>query len=129
MTFASSNTTNYDVLIIGGGVSGAATAYALSRYKLKVALAEKNADFGFGVTKANSGIIHAGFHHDLKSLKSRLELRGNSMFDDLRLKLKFPFKRNGIIVAAFSKDEMNAVPALYERGVTNGVPGIELCDR
>ena len=119
----------YDVVIVGGGVSGAAAAYALSRYDLKVALVEKNADFAFGVTKANSGIIHAGFHHDLSSLKSRLEIQGNMMFDELCLKLGFPFKRCGIVVAAFSENEMTVVRKLYERGIANSVPGIELCDR
>jgi glycerol-3-phosphate dehydrogenase len=119
----------YDVLIIGGGVSGAATAYALAAYDLRVALVEKCVDFGFGVTKANSGIIHAGFHHDLSTLKSRLEIVGNLMFDELHEKLKFPFKRNGIIVAAFAEGEIPTVRELYERGVANGVPGIELCER
>jgi len=117
-----------EVLIIGGGVTGAATAYALSRYDLQVMLAEKNADFAFGVTKANSGIVHAGFHHDPGSLKARLEVQGNRMFDELQRKLKFPFRRNGILVAAFGDAEMAVVRWLYERGLANGVPGLELCD-
>lgn len=53
----------YDVAIIGAGVSGASTAWQLSRYHVKTVLVERWADVGFGVSKANSGIIHGGFHH------------------------------------------------------------------
>lgn len=118
---------DYDIVIVGGGVSGAAIAWTLSHYDLRIALVDKEADFCFGVSKANSGIIHAGFHHDLSSLKSRLEIRGNLMFDVLCYQLKFPFRRCGIIVAAFSEEELEIVNRLYEQGMENGVPGLELC--
>lgn len=61
MTQPSSNR-QYDVAIIGGGVVGAALARELSRYQLSVVLLERNAEVGFGTSKANSGIIHAGAH-------------------------------------------------------------------
>ena len=54
--------TKYDVVVIGCGVVGAAIARELSRYKIKVAVLEKEADVSFGTSKANSGIIHGGFH-------------------------------------------------------------------
>lgn len=117
----------YDVAIIGAGVSGAATAWQLSRYQIKVALLEKYADVGFGVSKANSGIIHGGFHHPVSSLKAQLEIRGNLMFDQLQYELDFPFRRNGIIVVAFSEEEMPTVRKLYEQGVANGVRNLEMC--
>lgn len=66
----------YDVAIIGAGVSGASTAWQLSRYNVKVALLERWTDVGFGVSKANSGIIHGGFHHPVASLKAKLEIHG-----------------------------------------------------
>ena len=53
----------FDIAIIGAGVVGASIARKLSSYKLKVALLEKECDVSFGVSKANSGIIHGGFHH------------------------------------------------------------------
>lgn len=120
---------SYDVLIIGGGVSGAAIARKLGSYKLKTALVEKEADFSFGVSKANSGIIHGGFHHGSGALKSRLEIKGNLMFDQLQRELHFPFRRNGILVAAFSSEEMRTVEELYQNGRDNGAIGIELCSR
>jgi len=119
----------YDVCIIGAGVSGSSIARKLSSYKLKTALLEKEVDISFGVSKANSGIIHGGFHHDAATLKSKLEIRGNMMFDRLKEELHFPFYRCGIVMAAFSVEEMRLVEKLYENGIGNKVIGIELCSR
>jgi glycerol-3-phosphate dehydrogenase len=120
---------SYDVAVIGAGVVGAAVARQLSSYRLDVVLLEKEADVSFGVSKANSGIIHGGFHHDKKYLKSRLEVQGAMMFDRLRAELDFPFIRCGIVVVALHEDEMRSIERLYERGVENGAIGIEMCSR
>jgi glycerol-3-phosphate dehydrogenase len=119
----------YDVLVIGAGVVGAAIARRLSSYRLAVALVERRADVSFGVSKANSGIIHAGFHHSPSSLRGRLEIQGNKAFDGLQAELGFPFRRNGIVVAAFSIEEMKVVDHLYAQGVANGSPGLEVVGR
>jgi len=119
----------YDVAIIGAGVSGSATAWQLSRYEVKTVLLEAAADVGFGVSKANSGIVHGGFHHPVSSLKARLEIRGNLMFERLHHELGFPFSRCGILVAAFSEEEMAHVKRLYDQGIANGVTGLEMCGR
>ncbi|MFW6366628.1 MAG: NAD(P)/FAD-dependent oxidoreductase [Spirochaetota bacterium] len=121
--------TQYDVAVIGAGVSGAAIARRLSAYQLHIALVEKECDVSFGVSKANSGIIHGGFHHSPDTLKSRLEVQGNLLYDTLHKQLHFPFRRCGILVAAFTSEEMRTVEALYENGVQNEVIGIELCNR
>ncbi len=117
----------FDVAVIGAGVSGASVARRLSMYDLRVVLLEKETDVSFGTSKANSGIIHGGFHHDPNYLKTRLELQGNMMFDQLQRELHFPFTRCGIIVAAMNVEEMKTVQHLYEQGRKNGSAGIELC--
>jgi glycerol-3-phosphate dehydrogenase len=119
----------YDVAVIGAGVIGAAIARQLSSYKLQVVLLEKEADACFGVSKANSGIIHGGFHHGPDALKARLEIMGNMMYDRLQKELGFPFRRCGILVAALNEEEMKAVGKLYENGVRNKIIGIELAGR
>jgi glycerol-3-phosphate dehydrogenase len=119
----------YDVAIIGAGVTGASIARKLSSYELRIILLEKECDVSFGVSKANSGIIHGGFHHHPSTLKARLEVLGNIMFDRLQKELHFPFRRCGIIVVAFSVEEMKAVEKLYTQGIENKVIGIELCNR
>lgn len=119
----------YDVAVIGAGVSGASIARRLSIYDLRIALLEKEAEVSFGTSKANSGIIHGGFHHDSSMLKTRLEVQGNMMFDELQRELHFPFVRSGILVAAMNEEEMKTVQYLYDRGRRNGAIGIELCSR
>jgi glycerol-3-phosphate dehydrogenase len=120
---------DFDVAVIGCGVSGANIARRLSAYNIKTAILEKAADVSFGTSKANSGIIHGGFHHNRKHLKARLEIQGNLMFDQLRRELNFPFRRCGIIVAALHDEEMKVIEHLYLQGVENEVIGIELCSR
>lgn len=119
----------FDVAVIGAGVCGANIARKLSQYELKVALLEKEIDVSLGTSKANSGIVHGGFHDNRKYLKARLELQGAMMFDRLHQELDFPFERCGIVVAALHEDEMRAIEQLYLQGVDNGVIGIEMCSR
>lgn len=66
----------YDVLVIGCGITGAATAFELSRYQLKVAIVERENDVAVGTTKANSAILHAGYDPVPGSLMARLNVRG-----------------------------------------------------
>jgi glycerol-3-phosphate dehydrogenase len=119
----------YDVAIVGAGVIGACIARRLSAYACKTVLLEKECDVSFGVTKTNSGIIHGGFHDSAASLKGRLEVLGNIMYDRLQSELHFPFKRCGILVAAFTVEEMKAVEKLYMQGTQNKVIGLEICNR
>ncbi len=116
----------FDVVIIGAGVTGSAIARILSRFKLKTALVEKEADVSFGTSKANSGIIHAGYHSSLDTLKGRLELAGNRMFDRLKEELDFPFQRRGELMVAFTEEEVRILQAFYSQGQKNNVPYLEL---
>ncbi len=120
----------YDTAIIGGGTTGAATAFELAHYKLKCVLLEAKAECGFGVSKANSGIVHGGFHYSAKNtLKGKLELRGNRLFHKLAEKLDFEFYPCGILAAAFNEIEMEQIHKLYKCGLDNGLEDIELCNR
>ena len=73
----------YDVIIIGAGVTGAAVARELSRYKLNVCVLDKEEDVCCGTSKANSAIVHAGFDAAPGSLMARFNVRGNEMMGDL----------------------------------------------
>ena len=84
----------YDVIIIGAGVSGAATARELSRYKVKACVIEKEEDVCCGTSKANSAIVHAGYDAAEGSLMAKLNVRGNQMMEQLSKDLDFPFKKN-----------------------------------
>ena len=69
----------YDVTIIGGGVTGAAVARELSRYQLKTCVVERAEDVCSGTSKANSAIVHAGYDAAAGSLKAKMNVEGNEM--------------------------------------------------
>ncbi|MCF7790809.1 MAG: NAD(P)/FAD-dependent oxidoreductase [Victivallales bacterium] len=119
----------FDVAVIGCGVVGAAIARELSRYKLGTAVIEKEADVSFGASKANSGIIHGGFHAPPETLKGQLVVPGNRMFDQLSEELDFPFERRGEFMVAYTEDELRILQTYYERGLQNKVPYLELIGR
>ncbi len=119
----------YDVIIIGAGVSGAASARELSKYKLNVCVLEKAEDVCAGTSKANSAIIHAGFDAPEGSLMAKLNVRGNEMMDELSKDLDIPFKRNGSLVVCIHKEELEGLKDLYNRGVANGVKGLKILSR
>ncbi len=85
----------YDVAIIGGGVVGTAIARELARYRLRVALFEKEAELAFGVSKSNSGIIHPGTQHPPGTLKAKLCVQGNALTKKLAKELYIDFKEIG----------------------------------
>lgn len=116
----------YDVIIIGAGVSGAATARELSRYKVKACVIEKEEDVCCGTSKANSAIVHAGYDAAEGSLMAKLNVRGNQMMEQLSKDLDFPFKKNGSLVVCLHEEDMPNLQALYDRGVANGVKELRI---
>ena len=120
---------HYDVLIVGGGVVGCALARELTKYRLAVALVEREAEVGFGTSKANSGIIHGGHHAAPSTLKGRLEWKGNQMWDALCAQLSFGFKRVGELTVALTPEQVPTLERLLQQGRTKGVPGLEIWDR
>ena len=118
----------YDVAVIGGGVVGCAIARELSKYRLDVVLIEKEAEVGFGTTKTNSGIIHAGHHSPAESLKGKLVVKGNRMFDELQKELGFGFRRCGEIVIARNEEDLKTLDELKALGEKKGVKGLEMWD-
>ncbi|MDR2686766.1 MAG: FAD-dependent oxidoreductase, partial [Oscillospiraceae bacterium] len=97
---------SYDIAVIGAGVVGALVARELSRYDLRVALAERLHDVAQGTTKANSAIVHAGFDAKAGSWKARTNVRGSEMMPALCEALHVPFERCGSLVVGFTEDEM-----------------------
>ena len=119
----------YDVIIIGGGIAGCAVARELSRYRLRLALLEKEVEVGFGTSKANSGIIHGGHHASTATLKGRLEWEGNQLWDDLCADLGFGFHRAGELTVALAQEQLPVLDELLRNAAARNVPGLELWDR
>ncbi len=118
-----------DVLIIGAGVTGSSIARELSRYSLEICVLEQGDDVSSGSSKANSGIVHAGFDAKPGSLKGMLNAKSNAMFDALAEELDFPFKRIGALVLCFDENDLPQLEELKKRGEENGVPGLKIVDR
>lgn len=117
-----------DVVVIGTGIMGACVARELSRYNLNVVVLDKENDVSNGTSKANSAIIHAGYDAANGTLMAKYNVLGNAMFEDLCKEIEAPFKRVGSYVLAFTEEERPHLELLYDRGVKNGVPGLEILE-
>ncbi len=119
----------YDVLIIGAGCTGVMTARYLSQYRLKVALVEAAYDVATGATGANSAIVHAGYDAKPNTLKAKLNVRGNTLMKSLAKQLGVELKNVGSHVVGFGDEDMPKLRELLDRGVKNGVEGLEIISR
>ena len=115
----------YDVIIIGAGIIGTAISRELSKYKGNFLVLEKYDDVSCGTTKANSGIVHAGFDAKVGSRKAYFNVRGAKMFEALSKELDFPYKKNGAFVLAFD-DNTLVLDELMEKAKLNGVDNCEI---
>ena len=116
----------YDIFIIGSGVSGGFIALELSKYNLKVAIAERSLEPANGCSRANSGIVHGGYDPVPGTLKAKLNLRGSQMMPEMAKRLNIDFDPCGAHVLAFGAEDDAKIQALYERGLVNGVEGLSV---
>jgi len=120
---------NSDVIIIGAGVTGSAIAYELSKFQCNVTVIEKCSDVCEGTSKANSGIVHAGFDAHPGTKKAFFNVKGSKRMEALSQELDFPYKRNGSVVLCFSKDDIPKLEELKKRGEANGVEGLTILSK
>ena len=118
-----------DVLIIGGGITGCATARELSRYNLKVLLVEKGHDVSSGQSSRNGGVIHVGLNFSLKSNKLRYCVRGNNMYQKLSDDLHVPFEHKGQVTFARTKLEMLMLYITALGGKKKGIDKLKMMNR
>jgi len=119
----------YDVLIIGGGVVGCAVARKLSLYAGKIALLEADEDVASGSSKANSGIVHAGYDAKPGTKKAYYNVKGARMYEALARELGVPYDHNGALVIGFSQEDRKTLEKLYDQGQQNGVAGLRIIER
>lgn len=119
----------YDVIVIGSGVIGCAIAEHISGYEGKVAVLDRADDVSEGASKANSGIVHAGYDAKPGTEKARLNIKGAQMMTQLCSRLGVPYGQPGAMVLAFSEDDREAVVKLYEQSIVNGVEGCRVIER
>ncbi len=118
----------WDLLIIGGGVVGCAVARELSAYNIKIALLERGPDVASGASKANSGIVHAGFDAKAGTAKALYNVQGSRMFETYCNEVHAPYVRSGALVLAFDAQQRKHIEALYKQGIDNGVEGLSIIE-
>ena len=120
------STRYYDVIVIGGGIVGSTVARELSRYDIKVAVLDKASELPSGASRANSGMVHAGYDDEPGSIKAQFCPKGNLIYKNLREELDFTLNEVGSYVCALDKDEIAHLELLLEQGKKNGVPSVEI---
>ncbi len=117
----------YDVLIIGAGVTGCAIAREMSRYELTIGVLEQGSDVASGTSKANSGIIHAGYDAPTGSLMARLNVTGARQMERTCQELSVPYRRTGsLVVSSDSQAARAELQRLLQQGIANGVTDLRL---
>ena len=118
-----------DILIIGAGITGTALAREISRYDVSCMVIDRACDVAEGATKANSGIVHAGYDAVPGTLKARYNVEGASMYPGLCMELGVPYRRCGALVIGFDEADEAVLRNLLDRGYRNGVEGLRILDR
>ena len=116
----------YDVVVVGGGAVGCAIARELSRYRLKIALLEKEPDVACGTSGRNSAVVHAGFNNKPGTLMARFCVEGNKRFEGLCKDLDVPYLKTGKYLVAFNDADVETLQGLVENGQKNGSIGISM---
>lgn len=116
-----------DVIIVGGGIVGLATAYRLLEQKpdLKIALFEKEKMVSMHQTGNNSGVIHSGLYYKPGSLKAKNCIEGYHQLIEFCQTHQIPFELTGKIVVASTEDQRGQLENLFQRGQQNGLDGLK----
>lgn len=117
---------HYDVIIIGAGILGTMTARELSRYNLNVLVMERAYDVGEGATKANSGILYAGFHPRGGSLKGISCVQGNKRYSNICKELNVPMSYIGSLFVAFHEEGILSLHEKMKKGIENGATDLKI---
>ena len=121
------SSSRYDVAIVGGGIIGLATALQLTRRypRCRVAVVEKEPDLAAHQTGHNSGVIHSGIYYRPGSQKAHFCVRGVASMVRFCDENGIDYQRCGKVIVATDESELGRMEDLYQRGVANGVPGLE----
>lgn len=119
----------YDIIVIGAGVVGTCVARELSKYQANVCVIDKADDVASGTSKANSGIVHAGYDCKPGTLMAKLNVRGNELLYQLAEELDFPIKKNGSLIVCTIESERGKLDVLLDQANANGVPDARIVER
>lgn len=116
----------YDIAIIGGGIIGCCIARQLAQYSCSTVVIEQANDIATGTTKANGGLVHAGYDPAPDTCKASVNAKGCALYSQWSQELGFAFKRTGSMVLAFTEDDRTTLERLKLQGEQNGVPDLQI---
>jgi L-2-hydroxyglutarate oxidase LhgO len=115
---------DFDAVVVGAGAVGLACGYALSRRGLAVAVLEKEAAIGQGVSSRNSEVVHGGLYYPTGSLKARFCVAGRRALYVFCDKHHVDYDRCGKLVVATNLDEVPRLAAILQQALANDVEGM-----
>lgn len=120
----------YDIVVVGGGIVGLATAreLLLRHPRLRLANVEKESGYNRHQTGRNSGVIHAGIYYKPGSLKAKLCIEGRRLVWAYCDEKGIPYENVGKLIVATETDELGRLDDLWSRGMQNGIEGLALLD-
>jgi len=118
-----------DVAIIGGGVTGLASALAIAKRGASVCVLERHPRPGLETSTHNSGVVHGGIYYPAGTLKSELCIDGRPLLYAFCRTHRVPHEKCGKLIVAGDDSEIPRLETLYRTGVANGVEGLRLVDR
>ena len=119
-------TKTFDIAIVGAGITGCAIARQLARYDLSICMVEAANDIALGASKANGGLVHAGYDPAPGTVKAQVNARGCELYGTWAEELGFLFRRTGSMVLGFNDEDRAHLEQLRRNGLANGVPELSI---
>ena len=116
----------FDIAIVGAGITGCAIARQLARYDLSICVVEAANDIALGASKANGGLVHAGYDPTPGTVKAQVNARGCELYGAWAQELGFLFCRTGSMVLGFNDEDRAHLEKLRSNGHVNGVPELSI---
>lgn len=116
----------FDITIIGAGITGCAIARQLARFDLSICVVEAANDIALGASKANGGLVHAGYDPAPGAVKAQVNARGCELYGTWAQELGFLFRRTGSMVLGFNDEDRAQLEQLRCNGLANGVPELSI---
>lgn len=119
-------TETFDIAIVGAGITGCAIARQLARFDLSICVVEATNDIAMGASKANGGLVHAGYDPAPGTVKAQVNARGCELYGTWAQELGFLFRRTGSMVLGFNDQDRAHLEQLRCNGLANGVPELSI---
>lgn len=119
-------TETFDIAIVGAGITGCAIARQLARFELSICVVEAANDIALGASKANGGLVHAGYDPAPGTLKAQVNARGCELYGTWAQELGFLLCRTGSMVLGFNDEDRTHLEQLQRNGHVNGVPELSI---